>query len=88
MAGIGGDAPSPKHDICLGDVAVSSPCNDYRGVFIGKNIQDESFKPTKFIDQSPEILHAAVNGLIVQYERKGGRYWIKIKECNKKKIVF
>jgi nucleoside phosphorylase len=74
MVGIGGGAPSPKHDIRLGDVVVGTPCNGYGGVFqydFGKNIQDESFKPTKFLNQSPEILCAAVSGLIAQYERKG-----------------
>lgn len=33
MVGIGGGAPSPKHDIRLGDVVVSSPAGGDGGVF-------------------------------------------------------
>lgn len=33
MVGIGSGAPSPEHDIRLGDVVVSTPCNGSPGVF-------------------------------------------------------
>jgi hypothetical protein len=33
MVGIGGGASSPKHDIRLGDIVVSAPCNKKGGVF-------------------------------------------------------
>ncbi len=32
MVGIGGGAPSPKHDIRLGDIVVSAPRDGHGGV--------------------------------------------------------
>jgi len=32
MVGIGGGAPSPRHDILLGDVVVSNPEGNFGGV--------------------------------------------------------
>jgi nucleoside phosphorylase len=49
MVGIGGGAPSRKHDIRLGDIVVSAPRDGKGGVFqydFGKTIQDQSFRPT------------------------------------------
>lgn len=43
MVGIGGGAPSAKHDIRLGDIVVSAPRDGKGGVFqydFGKTIQD------------------------------------------------
>ena len=37
----------------------------------GKTIQDQSFRPTGFLNQPPTVLRAAVNGFKSQYERKG-----------------
>jgi nucleoside phosphorylase len=76
MVGIGGGAPSRKHDIRLGDIVVSAPHDGKGGVFqydYGKTIQDQSFQPTGFLNQPPALLRAAVNGLEAQYERKGHR---------------
>ena len=76
MVGIGGGAPSQKHDIRLGDIVVSTPRDGRGGVFqydFGKTIQDQSFRPTGFLNQPPALLRAAVNGLKAQYERKGHR---------------
>jgi nucleoside phosphorylase len=76
MVGIGGGAPSRKHDIRLGDIVVSAPHDGKGGVFqydYGKTIQDQSFQPTGFLNQPPALLLAAVNGLEAQYERKGHR---------------
>jgi hypothetical protein len=47
MAGISGGAPSPKHDIRLGDVIASASGNRKGGVFqydIGKAIKDWNSK--------------------------------------------
>ncbi|KAK6533050.1 hypothetical protein TWF281_007211 [Arthrobotrys megalospora] len=47
MVGIGGGAPSRKHDIRLGDVVVSSPCDGHGGVFqydFGKTMQVQRFR--------------------------------------------
>ena len=74
MVGIGGGAPSPKHDIRLGDIVVSAPRDGRGGVFqhdFGKTIQDQSFQTTGFLSQPPAILRTAMNGLKAQYELKG-----------------
>jgi nucleoside phosphorylase len=74
MVGIGGGAPSQKHDIRLGDIVVSAPRDGESGVFqydFGKTLQDQSFKATGFLNQPPMVVRTAVNGLKAQYERKG-----------------
>jgi len=74
MVGIGGGAPSRKHDIRLGDIVVSAPRDRNGGVFqydFGKTIQDQNFLVTGFLNQPPMVLRTAVNGLKAQYERKG-----------------
>ncbi|KAM5344968.1 hypothetical protein ACJ41O_010830 [Fusarium nematophilum] len=74
MVGIGGGAPSPKHDIRLGDVVVSASSNGKGGVFqydLGKAIQDQEFEEIGFLNQPPPILQAAVNRLMEQYEGEG-----------------
>ncbi|KAJ5390254.1 uncharacterized protein N7496_001322 [Penicillium cataractarum] len=74
MVGIGGGAPSPQHDIRLGDVVVSTPLNGRGGVIqydFGKMIQGQGFCPTRYLDQPPTLLRAAVNGLRAQYEMEG-----------------
>lgn len=76
MVGIGGAAPSQKHDIRLGDIVVSSPGKGKGGVFqhdFGKKIQGQSFQSTGFLNQPPTILRTAVNGLDAQYESEGHR---------------
>jgi len=74
MVGIGGGAPSPMHDIRLGDVVVSTPRSGQGGVFqydFGKTIQDQSFSTTGFLNQPPSVLRTAINGLKAQYETHG-----------------
>ncbi|KAF2473448.1 purine and uridine phosphorylase [Lindgomyces ingoldianus] len=74
MVGIGGGAPTPKHDIRLGDIVVSAPCNGKGGVIqydFGKNIQDQSFQLTRFLNQPPKVLRAAMSGLKAKYELDG-----------------
>ncbi|KAJ5496769.1 hypothetical protein N7463_008756 [Penicillium fimorum] len=76
MVGIGGGAPSQKHDIRLGDVVVSIPRNGQGGVLqydFGKTIQGQAFEPSGFLDQPPTILRAAVNGLEAHYESEGNQ---------------
>lgn len=71
MVGIGGGAPSDKHDIRLGDIVVSIPGNGKGGVSqndFGKNIQGQNFQLTGFLNQPPLVLLAAVNGLMAKYE--------------------
>jgi nucleoside phosphorylase len=74
MVGIGGGAPNLKHDIRLGDIVVSAPCNGEGGVFqydFGKTIQNQSFQQARFLNQPPTVLRTAVSGLKAQYEREG-----------------
>ncbi|KAJ5817711.1 hypothetical protein N7447_007719 [Penicillium robsamsonii] len=74
MVGIAGGAPSQKHDIRLGDVVVSILRNCQSGVLqydFGKTIQGQTFQPTGFLGQPPNILRAAVNGLEAQYKSEG-----------------
>ncbi|KAK1242619.1 hypothetical protein MKX08_005431 [Trichoderma sp. CBMAI-0020] len=74
MVGIGGGAPSERHDIRLGDIAINVPRDGQSGVLqydFGKMIQGGPFQPTRLLNQSPRILRAAVNGLKSQYQRKG-----------------
>ncbi|OPB46456.1 hypothetical protein A0O28_0065770 [Trichoderma guizhouense] len=76
MVGIGGGAPSIKHDIRLGDVVVSAPRDGEGGVFqydFGKTIQNQSFQYTQFLNQPPTVLRTAVNGLKAQYMEDGHR---------------
>ncbi|OCK96989.1 purine and uridine phosphorylase [Cenococcum geophilum 1.58] len=88
MVGIGGGAPSPKHDIRLGDIVVSAPRDGKGGVFqydFGKMIQDQSFQPTGFLNQPPTVLRAAINGLKAQYESEGHQLEEAIKSILEKK---
>ena len=76
MVGIGGGAPSQKHDIRLGDIVVSAPRDGNGGVFqydFSKTIQDQSFRQTRFLNQPPTMLRTAMNGLKAQYECDGHR---------------
>lgn len=76
MVGIGGGAPSSKHDIRLGDVIVSTTSEEKGAVLqydFGKTIQDKSFHVTGFLNQPPQILQTATGGLEAQYRRKGNR---------------
>jgi nucleoside phosphorylase len=74
MVGIGGGAPSPKHDIRLGDIVVSAPRDGKGGVFqydFGKTIQDQSFRITGFLNQPPTLLRAAVSDIKAEHEGEG-----------------
>ncbi|KAH7070295.1 hypothetical protein FB567DRAFT_481992, partial [Paraphoma chrysanthemicola] len=74
MVGIGGGAPSKKHDIRLGDVVVSNPDRGSGSVFqydFGKMIQGHGLRTTAILDQPPRTLRTAVNGLRARYARTG-----------------
>ena len=86
MVGIPG-APSQRHDIRLGDIVVSAPSDGGSGVFqydFGDTIQNQRFKATGFLDQSPMVLRTAVNGLQAQHERKGHQLQEAINNALKK----
>ncbi|KAJ5938180.1 hypothetical protein N7454_004522 [Penicillium verhagenii] len=74
MVGIGGGAPSAKHDIRLGDIVVGIPHNGRGGILpydFGKTIQGQTFQQTGFTNQAPTFLRTPVSGLASQYERNG-----------------
>jgi nucleoside phosphorylase len=76
MVGIGGGAPSPKHDIRLGDVVVSSPVGRMGGVIhyeFGKTIQNQKFEWTGALNAPPTMLLTALNEIEARYEPVGGR---------------
>lgn len=76
LVGIGGGAPSEKHDIRLGDVVVSAASANDGGVFqydFGKTIQGESFQNTGFLNMPPTVLRTAVSSLRTHHKRKGHR---------------
>ncbi|KAH7113480.1 hypothetical protein B0J13DRAFT_533856 [Dactylonectria estremocensis] len=88
MVGIGGGAPSPKHDIRLGDIVVSAPRDGKGGVFqydFGKTIQDQTFRPAGYLNQPPTVLRTAVNGLKAQYEGDGHQLEAAINNALKRK---
>lgn len=77
MVGIGGGAPSQKHDIRLGDVVVGVSKNGMSSVFqydFGKAIQGQEFLETGFLNKPTPVLLAAVNGLMAQYESEGNDF--------------
>jgi nucleoside phosphorylase len=88
MVGIGGGAPSIKHDIRLGDIVVSASRDGEGGVFqydFGKTIQDQSFQQTGFLNQPPMVLRTAMAGLKARYESHGHQFKDTINSLLKKK---
>ncbi|KAL7917033.1 hypothetical protein ACQKWADRAFT_317617, partial [Trichoderma austrokoningii] len=76
MVGIGGGAPSAKHDIRLGDVVVGISSNGEGAVVqydFGKAIQDQEFQEMGFLNQAPTLLRTAVSGLMAEYESEGNQ---------------
>ncbi|KAJ5986277.1 ankyrin [Penicillium sp. IBT 35674x] len=74
--GIGGGAPSTKHDFRLGDIVVSAPRGGKGGVFhydCGKTIQNQTFQATGVLNQPPTALRTVVNGLRSGNENEGQR---------------
>ncbi|KAF4950089.1 hypothetical protein FGADI_8428 [Fusarium gaditjirri] len=73
MVGIGGGAPSLRHDIRLGDVVIGTASNDHGGVFnydFGKAIQNSAFSYTRSLKPPPAVLQDVVKEL--QEERSIG----------------
>ncbi|KAL7799753.1 nucleoside phosphorylase domain-containing protein [Trichoderma ceciliae] len=72
--GVGGGAPSRKHDIRLGDVVVGIPQNGMGGVFqydYGKMIQGQSFQTMGFLNQPPVVLRTAVDSVRRRHDMQG-----------------
>lgn len=74
MVGIGGGAPSQKHDIRLGDIVVGTTRGGKSGVLrydFGKAIQNQPLEMVGFMNQAPPSLRTAVSGLKSHYEGNG-----------------
>ena len=74
MVGIGGGAPSGKHDIRLGDIVVGCPMKKEGGVVpynFGKAVQDREFERTGSLNSPPTVLLTALTKLSADHERKG-----------------
>ncbi|KAJ5701399.1 ankyrin [Penicillium malachiteum] len=69
LVGIGGGAPSFKHDVHLVDIVVRAPGE---GNF-GKVIHGQPFQATGFLKQPPIVLRTALSGLKSHYESLGHR---------------
>ena len=72
LAGIGGGVPSEKHDIRLGDVVVSQPCDGHGGVacYDQGKLEESGFRPTGHLNRPPEVLLTAITHM--NAERKLG----------------
>ncbi|KAF5722082.1 hypothetical protein FMUND_3173 [Fusarium mundagurra] len=84
MVGIGGGAPSPEHDVRLGDVVVSVPSGDKGGVIHhnrGKTVQQQEFQLTGSLNQPPQLLLTAVGSLESHYEAQGHELNERIEEA-------
>ena len=76
MVGIGGGAPSEKHDVRLGDVVIGCPVKSEGGVVpynFGKAIQDQEFERTGSLNSPPTALLTAVRKLSTDHEMYGNR---------------
>lgn len=78
MIGIGGGAPSRKHDIRLGDVVVSDSVFGYD---FGITTQDQPFRTTGSLNKPPLALGTAVSGLKAHYEMRGHEFQDAIKSA-------
>ncbi|KAL7904840.1 purine and uridine phosphorylase [Trichoderma velutinum] len=78
MVGIGGGAPSKKHDIRLGDVVVGVSSNGSGSVFqydYDQTLQGRgsSFQKMIFSNKPPLVLLSAVSGLMAEHECEGNQ---------------
>ena len=74
MMGIGGGAPSQKHDIRLGDVVIGCPMERTGGVLpykFDKAMQGKEFEITGSLNSPPTLLLTALKQLDILHERNG-----------------
>lgn len=74
LVGIGGGAPTPAHDIRLGDVIVSRPTGQHSGVIqydFGKTLHEGRFKITGSLNRPSAILLTATSSLEARHRRQG-----------------
>ena len=74
MVGIGGGAPSSRHDIRLGNIVVSVPDRGTGGVLqydYGKMEQNKQLQVTGHLNRPPDLLLGAVRKLEAVYQIRG-----------------
>ncbi|KAF2789723.1 purine and uridine phosphorylase [Melanomma pulvis-pyrius CBS 109.77] len=74
MVGIGGGAPTAKHDIRLGDIVVAVPDSSRNEVLkydFGKTVQEKAFQRAESMNNCPPLLKSVVSALKTKYKRKG-----------------
>ncbi|KAJ0161222.1 Vegetative incompatibility protein HET-E-1 [Colletotrichum tanaceti] len=84
MVGVGGGAPSQRHDIRLGDVVVSTRDGGRSGVVqfdYGKAIQNQEFVETGSLSPPPPAVLNAVAGLETDYMMEGSGLTIKVNKA-------
>ncbi|KAK2616958.1 hypothetical protein QQS21_000047 [Conoideocrella luteorostrata] len=89
MVGIGGGAPSPQHDVRLGDVVVSCPGDGKTGVIqydFNKAIQDQALLEIGTTTKPPLVVLTAIAGLETRYESDGHQLEKEITEVLQKKV--
>ncbi|KAL3441365.1 hypothetical protein BJX65DRAFT_255230 [Aspergillus insuetus] len=87
MLGIGGGAPSERHDIRLGDVVVGSPTGLFGGVVqydFGKTVQRGRFQRTGMLNKPPEVLLTALSNLQARHLMEGHRVESALEEMVRK----
>ncbi|KAH7031902.1 nucleoside phosphorylase domain-containing protein [Macrophomina phaseolina] len=88
LVGIGGGAPSGKHDIRLGDIVVSFPRGGQSGILqydYGKAIQVLGFKHSGSLNQPQPLLRTAVSDLRGRYLSNGNQIYKSIQSILTKK---
>lgn len=84
MVGVGGGAPSQRHDIRLGDIVVGSRDAGTGGVVqydYGKTMQNQGFVGTGSLNQPPPALLNAVAGLETEYMMQGPQLDAKVQKA-------
>lgn len=74
MVGIGGGAPSPDHDIRLGDIVVGTPRAGESPLIqydFDMTVQGQSFRHIGFLEECPELLRNAVTMTKINHSRNG-----------------
>ncbi|KAJ0415697.1 hypothetical protein BJY00DRAFT_317632 [Aspergillus carlsbadensis] len=87
MIGIGGGAPSERHDIRLGDVVVGSPTGLFGGVVqydFGKTVQRGQFQRTGMLNKPPEVLLTALSNLQARHLMEGHKVESSLEEMVRK----
>ena len=90
MVGIGGGAPTDKHDIRLGDVVVGCPMNGQGGVVpynFGKVIQGREFQLSGFLNSPPTALLTAAMALSADHKLHGNHIAESVQKINKNQEV-